>query len=95
MPNKTTTETAKSLVATVGGKQRVRYSILPQSNSLIPANSLGGQLVALSDLFAALAKQDGYKMKTLVTDISMSPEGVISFELLMVPLEMKADAEAA
>ena len=83
------TETAAQLIARIGCKeQRISYTVTPMPDSLLPAESLGGQLTALSDLFAVLGKQDGVKLKALVESISTDgTTGAISFTLLVVPLE--------
>lgn len=85
-------DSAKELVARVGVQQKISYTVTPQPDALIPADSLGGQLVALSDLFSALGERDGYKLKTLVSNIGMGADGAISFELTILPLEVVAPA---
>ncbi len=82
-------DTAMEIVARIGSEQRLQYVVTPLPDSLLPADSLGGQLVALSDLFAALGEKDGCKLKTMVAGISMGINGAISFELLILPLEVK------
>ena len=89
------TETAAQLIARIGCQdQRITYTVTPMPDSLLPAESLGGQLTALADLFAVLGRQDGVKLKTMVESISTDGAGAISFTLLVVPLEVGKDAAA-
>lgn len=77
---------ARMLVAHIGKEQRIGYRITPSPNSLLPADSLGGQLTALAQLFAELGKQDGQPLKTLVHSICMEEDGSVKFDLVIVPL---------
>jgi hypothetical protein len=78
--------TARQLVATLGDKQRLKYKVTPTSGSLLPADSLGGQMTALADLFNELGKKDGLPLKTLVSSVSTHEDGAVEFELVIVPL---------
>lgn len=79
-------KTARQLVATIGKEQRLKYKLTPLPGSLLPADSLGGQMVALADLFNALGTKDGQPLKTLVSSIRTAEDGAIEFELVIVPL---------
>lgn len=85
-------ETAMELVARIGREQRLTYTITPNLDSLLPADSLGGQLVALSDLFSVLGKKDGVNLKTMVSNISTLEDGGVRFELVIVPVDLDAGA---
>jgi hypothetical protein len=78
-------QTATQLIAKIGTDQKLRYRVTPQPNSLLSAESLGGQLSVLSDLFAELGKKDGVPLKTFVSQIAMHEDGSIEFELAILP----------
>lgn len=81
------TETAQQIVARMGKQQRVTYRVTPEPGSLFPADSIGGQLVAISDLFRELGKNDSLRLKTMLADIKMTDDGAIEFNLVIVNLE--------
>ncbi len=81
-----TAETALQLIAKAGRDQRVKYKVTPEPECLFPADSIGGQLVALSDLFRALGTQDGITLKTMLASIRMDADGSIEFELVIMQL---------
>ena len=79
-------EMARQLVVRIGREQKLSYNITPSPDALLPADSLGGQLVALSDLFSALGQKDGINLKTMVANISMLEDGAIKFDLVIAPV---------
>jgi hypothetical protein len=67
--------------------QRMRYTITPLEGQLMNAESIGGQLVALSKLYKACAKEEDPKTKWMlaILNIETDASGKISFDLLLAP----------
>lgn len=86
MSDTTTVETAQELVSRIGGDQRLKYAVTPSPKALLTADSLGGQLSALAELFYALGEKDGIRLKTLIAGISTDADGTIHFDLIVTRL---------
>ena len=84
-----TAYTALAVAAKVAPSQRVKYTITPETDKLITAESLGLQLAELSKLFSVLSEQDGFKCKTCISGIGMDESGTISFELVIAHMSGK------
>jgi hypothetical protein len=67
------------------------YTVQPrEAGSMMTARSLGEHLKALAAINESVGREMGLKVQSMVSDITMSPEGAIKFTLFLAPLPKKA-----